>query len=102
MQALDCDFKNGNKWFRYRACAIIIEDNHVLMEGNESVSFLYSIGGGVHHGETAEEAAVREALEETGVSYEIDRLAFIHENFFPAIRITPTRNNEKIILKARI
>ena len=26
---------------------------------------------------------IREVLEETGVRYEVDRLAFIHENFFP-------------------
>ncbi len=33
-------------------------------------------------GESAEEAVKREVLEEIGVEYEIDRLAFIHENFF--------------------
>lgn len=33
-------------------------------------------------GETAEDAVKREVLEETGVSYEIDHLAVIHENFF--------------------
>lgn len=33
-------------------------------------------------GETAEDAAVREVYEETGVKYEVDRLAVIHENFF--------------------
>ena len=33
-------------------------------------------------GETAEDAVRREVLEETGVPYEVDRLAVIHENFF--------------------
>ena len=33
-------------------------------------------------GETAEDAVRREVLEETGVPYEIDHLAVIHENFF--------------------
>lgn len=33
-------------------------------------------------GETAEEAIVREVYEETGIHYEVDKLAFIHENFF--------------------
>ena len=33
-------------------------------------------------GETAEDAVRREVLEETGVEYEVDRLAVIHENFF--------------------
>ena len=33
-------------------------------------------------GETAEDAVKRETLEETGVSYEVDHLAVVHENFF--------------------
>ena len=32
--------------------------------------------------EKAEDAVIREVFEETGVVYEIDRLAIIHENFF--------------------
>lgn len=78
----DCGFCDGNKWFRYRAGAIIIEDGCVLFVGNPSEDYLYSVGGGVHHGETAADAALREVFEETGVRYEIDRLAVIHENFF--------------------
>ncbi|MBP0965672.1 MAG: NUDIX domain-containing protein [Oscillospiraceae bacterium] len=78
----DCGFTKENKWFRYRAGAIIIENGCVLFAGNGNEDYLYSIGGGVHMGETAEEAAVREVFEETGVRYEIDRLAVIHENFF--------------------
>lgn len=61
---------------------IIIEDGCVLFAGNEREDYLYSIGGGVHMGETAEAAVLREVFEETGVHYEIDRLAVIHENFF--------------------
>lgn len=78
----DCGFTKRNKWFRYRAAAIIIENGHVLFAGNERESYYYSIGGGVHIGESAEEAVKREMLEETGVEYEVERLAFIHENFF--------------------
>lgn len=78
----DCGFTRENKWFRYRAAAIIIEDGCVLLAGNELEDYLYSIGGGVHMGETAEQAVRREVLEETGVEYEIDHLAVIHENFF--------------------
>lgn len=33
-------------------------------------------------GETAEDAVKREVFEETGIRYEIDHLAVIHENFF--------------------
>lgn len=78
----DCGFTRENKWFRYRAAAIIIEDEHVLFASNEKEEYYYSIGGGVHMGESAEEAVIREVYEETGVKYEIERLAFIHENFF--------------------
>ncbi len=78
----DCGFVRENKWFRYRAGAIIIEDGYVLFVGNERDNYLYSVGGAVHIGESAEDAVIREVLEETGAHYEIDRIAFIHENFF--------------------
>lgn len=78
----DCCFTDENNWFRYRAAAIIIENGSVLLIGNQKENYLYSVGGGVHMNETAEEAVVREVFEETGVSYEIERLAVIHENFW--------------------
>ena len=78
----NCGFQKENKWFRYRAAAIIVEDGCVLFAGNENEDYFYSIGGAVHMGETAQDAVKREVLEETGVEYEIDHLAVIHENFF--------------------
>ena len=82
MKEYDCGFSKENKWFRYRAAAIIVENGCVLFAGNELEDYYYSIGGGVHMGETAEDAVKREVFEETGVAYDIDRLAVIHENFF--------------------
>jgi len=70
----NCGFTSGNKWFRYRAAAIIIEEGCVLFAGNELEDYFYSIGGAVHMGETAEDAVKREVFEETGISYEIDHL----------------------------
>lgn len=78
----DCGFTKENNWFRYRAAAIIVEKNCVLFASNEKHNYFYSIGGAVHMGEKAEDAVIREVEEETGVHYEIDRLAIIHENFF--------------------
>jgi len=49
----DCGFTNDNKWFRYRAAAIIVENGCVLFAGNEKDDYYYSIGGAVHMGETA-------------------------------------------------
>ena len=66
----NCCFTTDNKWFRYRAAAIIVEDGCVLFAGNEKDDYFYSIGGGVHMGETAEDAVVREVFEETGVKEE--------------------------------
>jgi len=79
---VDCGFTKEKNWFRYRAAAIIVEDGCVLFAGNELEDYYYSIGGGVHMGEKAEDAVIREVYEETGVRYEIDHLAVIHENFF--------------------
>lgn len=81
-EKIDCCFTDEKNWFRYRACAIIIENDAILMASNDAVSYYYSVGGGVHVGETSEDAVLREVYEETGIHYEIDRLAFIHENFF--------------------
>ena len=78
----DCGFTNENNWFRFRAGAIIVEDGCVLLAKNEKDDYYYSVGGGVHMNEKAEEAVKREVFEETGVHYEVDRLAVIHENFF--------------------
>ena len=81
-QTQDCCFTHEENWFRYRVGAIILEENSVLVATNDACDFYYSIGGGVHLDESAEEAVRREVLEETGLPYEIDRLAFVHENFF--------------------
>ena len=64
-----------------RVGAIIMKDGRLLMVGNNR-DYLYSVGGRVKFGETAEEAVVREVLEETGVKMGIDRLGFVHENYF--------------------
>jgi 8-oxo-dGTP pyrophosphatase MutT (NUDIX family) len=82
---MDCGFTNAEGWFRYRAAAIIIEDNCVLMAKNDRDAYYYSVGGGVHLHESAEDAVRREVIEEAGVAYQVDRLAFVHENFFMGI-----------------
>ena len=65
-----------------RVGAIIMRDGKILMVGNERNDYFYSVGGRIKFGETAEEAVIREVLEETGVRMEVDRLGFVHENYF--------------------
>ena len=71
-----------NGYINIRVGAIIIKDNKYLMVGNEASDYLYSVGGRIKFGETAEEAVIREVYEETGVKMEINRLGFVHENYF--------------------
>lgn len=65
-----------------RVGAIIIKDGKLLMVENKRSPYLYSVGGRIKFGETAEEAVIREVFEETGVQMEVDRLGFVHENYF--------------------
>ena len=65
-----------------RVGAIIMKDGKILMVGNERDDYLYSVGGRIKMGEIAKEAIVREVLEETGVKMDVDRLGFVHENYF--------------------
>ena len=65
-----------------RVGAIIMKDGKILMVGNGRSNYLYSVGGRIKFGETAEEAVAREVYEETGVKMDVDRLGFVHENYF--------------------
>jgi len=66
-----------------RVGAIIMKDGKLLMVGNDvRPEYLYSVGGRIKFGELAEEAIVREVYEETGVKMDVDRLGFVHENYF--------------------
>ena len=73
----------GDGLINIRAGAIILKDGKLLMVGSSKYpEYLYSVGGRIKFGETAEDAVIREVFEETGVRLEIDRLGFIHENYF--------------------
>jgi len=78
----DITLQVDDGYFNYRVGAIIIHENNLLMVKNDGYPYYYSVGGRVRFGETSEEAVTREAYEETNVHFEIDRLMFIHENFF--------------------
>ena len=79
---IDITLKADNGYFNYRVGAIILYDNKLLMVKNENSPYYYSVGGRVQFGETSEIAILREVYEETQLNFKIDKLVFIHENFF--------------------
>ena len=80
---MDITVPCANGLIHIRVGAIIMKDGKILMAGNKArPEYLYSVGGRVQFGETAGQAVIREVFEETGVTMEIDRLGFLHENYF--------------------
>jgi ADP-ribose pyrophosphatase YjhB (NUDIX family) len=82
MEGMDLTFKTEQGKFNYRVGAIIIHDNKLLMVKNNKAPYFYSVGGRVKLHESAEEAVVREVYEEIGIHMKVERLGFVHENFF--------------------
>ena len=79
---IDMTVPCGGGLINLRVGAIILKDGKFLMAGNDRDDYLYSVGGRIRFGETAEEAVVREVAEETGWKLSVDRLGFVHENYF--------------------
>lgn len=79
-QNLSLKIESGT--FNYRVGAIIISDGHILMSKNNSATHYYTVGGRVMFGESSKESILREVVEEIKIPLEVDRLVYIHENFF--------------------
>lgn len=85
LQTLNADIGNlyGGS-VRVRVGGLCVQEDRILLVnhalyGPEGV--LWSPpGGGVHFGESAEEALVREFREETGLDVEVGELLFVHEH----------------------
>ena len=84
----------GEGYLNIRVGAIILKDGQFLMVDNPRTDYLYTVGGRIQFGESAEQAVVREVYEETGVKMEVERLGFIHECYF--ICDAPTRFGKTI------
>lgn len=82
MENIDIRLRIDDRSFCLRAAALIIENGRLLVAKEKHHNPFYTIGGGVRMGETTREAAQREAWEETGIRYEVDRLLYIQERFF--------------------
>lgn len=78
---------------RQRAAIILMEDKQIALIKRIRNNHTYYVfpGGGIESGETPEEAAVREALEELGIDVEIGPCQFEikgtgYEYYFSAVR----------------
>lgn len=80
MKDLCIDYDGG--LVNIRVGAIILRGGKFLMARSSGFDYLYSVGGRIKFGETAEQAVVREVCEETGRTLEVDRLGFVTEDFF--------------------
>lgn len=94
MKNTDLTIKDADNMINIRVAGIIIKDGRVLMVKNLRSDYIYSLGGRLKFGESAEQGVVREVEEETGIRLEIDRLGFIHENFF--IGSTPSKMDKSV------
>jgi len=79
--------------FTYRAAALIIKDDKLLVAKSSDYPCYYTVGGAVEINETSGEAAVREVYEETGYALEVDRLAFVQERF---MRVNGLKHHEVV------
>lgn len=84
----------GEGLLNVRVGAIIRKDGRVLMVKSLLGDYCYSVGGRIKFGETAEQAVVREVLEETGVKMTVDRLGYVSEVYF--INDSPSKSGKPV------
>lgn len=72
----------GDGILNIRSGAVILYDGKLLCSHKEDVSYDWLPGGRIKLHESSEEALHRELSEELGMDLPIERLLFIHENFF--------------------
>lgn len=72
----------SNGYINIRVGAIIMKNGRFLMVRCDYADYYYTVGGRIQFGETAEQAVIREVFEETGCNLEVERLGFIHENYY--------------------
>ncbi|MGG4479654.1 NUDIX hydrolase [Paenibacillus illinoisensis] len=73
--------RNNNK-FNFRVAGIVMDAGRVLLHKAEQDDFWNLPGGRVEMSEATEAAIVREMMEELGIHVEVQRLAFVNEDFF--------------------
>jgi len=79
---VDISIKSPEGAFNYRAAAIIVHDEQILILQDEGIPHDYLPGGRVHLREPAESALARELREELDLDLPPHRLVFVAESFF--------------------
>jgi len=93
---------------RLAAYAVVVDAGRILLAlWNEELPLKWTLpGGGVELDETPEEAAVREAREETGYEVALGRILGLHSNVVPAERrLRPSakpRRDLRILFEAQV
>lgn len=77
-----CIKLDDNRVFNYRTCAVIINEQKLLVLKDNHADYYYLPGGRVQFGETAENALLRELKEELDIIPTIVRPLFINQSFF--------------------
>lgn len=76
---------NAEREFLVRACGILVHEDSVLVQegdnGHGGVNCALP-GGHLEFGETLAACLSREIFEETGLNVEVEKLVYIHENFY--------------------
>jgi ADP-ribose pyrophosphatase YjhB (NUDIX family) len=72
----------GNMRFKYRVAAVALQDDCVLIHQFEGSDYWSLPGGNVEMWETSQDALKRELFEEAGLTFQIERLLWVHENLF--------------------
>jgi len=76
----------GSDRLRVRVAALILLDGRIVLVRHRAGSSTYHLlpGGGVAHGETLEDAVIREVREETGLDVSLGKLLFVNDTIDPA------------------
>ena len=82
MEANDMTVRCGDGVINIRVGAILEQSGKLLMVRAPGGGPLYTVGGRLKFGETAEQAVLREVREELGTELSVGQLLFVHELYF--------------------
>ncbi len=76
--------ENRQQQIRCRVAGIILQQDHILLQGDRQGGYWTIPGGGIEYLESSSDALKREMKEELGADIYIERLLWVTEEFFMA------------------